>query len=246
MESSQSRMKEKFGPTLIAYEAIEVFIVPQILWHGASVSAASSEGPPCSVTLYDKGYCSGPIDMYFNPAPFVSLIPMVLTKQSFSFPSAGELWDLIKFCLKLCSLKICRILTMGTCNKWHASVGPFRDNVQISQGFKFLRRDICQVRIYIAILTFVWRKHLYMRLSFGSYRKNDRRLCHRRCGQIKTPTPLPFLCKVVSAEEKAKCCNALPLQVAYHHFETLNLEESHKITSSIWFLSWNMLNCDIN
>ena len=153
MESSQSRMKEKFGPTLSRMRRLR-----SLLCHRSCDTEPRFPRPhqkdldPCSVTLYDKGYCS---DMYFNPAPFVSLIPMVLTKQSFSFPSAGELWELIKFCLKPRPLKIFRILTIGTCNKWHASVGPFRDNVQISQGFKFLRRDICQVRIYIAILTFV-------------------------------------------------------------------------------------------
>ena len=164
--------RKNLGFILIAYKAIGVFIVPQMLWHGASVSAASPEGPPCSVTLYDKGYW-GPIDMYFNPAPFGSLISMVLTERCFSLSTICK-WAMRAnwILFETPSSEICRILTMGSCNKWHASVGPFRDNVQISQGFKFLRWDICQVRIYIAILALVWRKHLYMRLSFGCYRRN--------------------------------------------------------------------------
>ena len=57
------------------------------------------------------------------------------------------------------------------------------------------------------------------------------RPCYRRCGQIHVKTPPPHSCaKVVSAVEKAKFCDAFSLQVAYHHFDTFNLEETHKIT----------------
>jgi hypothetical protein len=41
---------QNFGPS---YEEGGIFIVPHLLWHGASVYPVSSEGPPHSVASYD-------------------------------------------------------------------------------------------------------------------------------------------------------------------------------------------------
>jgi hypothetical protein len=38
---------------LRAFEQGGIFIVPRLLWHGASVFPVSSEGPPHSVASYD-------------------------------------------------------------------------------------------------------------------------------------------------------------------------------------------------
>jgi hypothetical protein len=38
---------------LRAFEQVGIFIVPQLLWHEASVYLVSSEGPPHSVASYD-------------------------------------------------------------------------------------------------------------------------------------------------------------------------------------------------
>jgi hypothetical protein len=45
----------KFRPMLgaQAFEQGGIFIVPHLLWHGASVVPVSSEGPPHSVASYD-------------------------------------------------------------------------------------------------------------------------------------------------------------------------------------------------
>ena len=38
---------------LMAFEQGGIFIVPHLLWHGASVFPVSSEGPPHLVAFYD-------------------------------------------------------------------------------------------------------------------------------------------------------------------------------------------------
>jgi hypothetical protein len=49
---------------LRAFEQGGIFIVPQLLWHGASVLPVSSEGPPHSVASYDT---HGDVKDLFQP-----------------------------------------------------------------------------------------------------------------------------------------------------------------------------------
>jgi hypothetical protein len=60
---------------LRAFEQGEMFIVPHLLWHGASVCSVSSEGPPHSVSSYDT---QGMWRIYSNPDPHGSPISRFL------------------------------------------------------------------------------------------------------------------------------------------------------------------------
>jgi hypothetical protein len=77
--TSRSRIFHLYGDVTIAGEGLQslglcsairafeqevIFIVPHLLWHGASVFPVSSEGPPHSVAFYDT---QGDVEDLFLP-----------------------------------------------------------------------------------------------------------------------------------------------------------------------------------
>jgi hypothetical protein len=72
---------------LRAFEQGGIFIVPHLLWHGASVFLVSSEGPPNSVVCYDtRGGCRGSILTHI-----LTVIMMYCNKNTFNFISCRPL-----------------------------------------------------------------------------------------------------------------------------------------------------------